>query len=86
MQTFVVRIWKPAEDEPFGPPALRGVVEQAGSGGQQAFSGEDELLELLRAGLAHEQEDGDRREEHRVGDHEDEDRLRRDADDPPAHT
>jgi hypothetical protein len=48
METFVVRVWTPAEtraDEPF---ELHGVVEHVGSAEAHRFRGPGELLELLR--------------------------------------
>ena len=46
METFVVRMWVPAEAEP-GQDALRGVVEHVASGRKLAFEGGRELLAFL---------------------------------------
>jgi hypothetical protein len=57
METFVVRVWTPAEtraDEDF---ALHGVVEHVGSSESSPFSGPQELLEALRAELETKEED-----------------------------
>ena len=58
METFVVRLWAPVEGDgcqpgvyqPGGPP-LHGVVEHVGRNGSETFSGDRELVLLLRAGL-----------------------------------
>lgn len=58
METFVVRLWAPVEGDgcqpggrqPGGPP-LHGVVEHVGGDRSETFSGERELVLLLRTGL-----------------------------------
>jgi hypothetical protein len=48
METFVVRVWTPADaGEPVG---LHGIVEHVGSGEQRRFRGPEELLTALSAG------------------------------------
>lgn len=49
METYVVRIWRPAETEAAPPASLRGVVQHIGSLEQHAFVDEEQLLVLLRA-------------------------------------
>ncbi len=53
METFVVRVWTPADREEVvgGSLVLHGVVEHAGSGRQQRFRSDTELLTLLRGRL-----------------------------------
>ena len=53
METFVVRLWAPVEADgcPLGGPPLHGVVEHVGRAGSETFSGDRELVVLLRAGL-----------------------------------
>jgi hypothetical protein len=51
MQTFVVRIWVPAEAEP-GHDVLRGVVEHVPSGRKLAFEDRSELLAFLATGAS----------------------------------
>jgi hypothetical protein len=48
VETFVIRIWTPAEHD--GDPqgyGLRGFVEHVGSGKREAFRGAGELLAFL---------------------------------------
>ncbi len=53
METFVVRVWVPAEGEETEEPArMRGSVNHVGSGSSDPFRGIDELLALLRSGIA----------------------------------
>jgi hypothetical protein len=54
VETFVVRVWKPAGDEPAstGSDELRGVVERPGGVLLQPFQSAQELLEALRAAVA----------------------------------
>jgi hypothetical protein len=59
MKTFVVRVW-PGSDGDGGtdaslgdtPADLRGIVRQVTDGSEVAFTGSDELLQLLRAPAA----------------------------------
>lgn len=54
METFVVRVWQPAEGgaSEESESILRGVLEHVGSGDSDHFQGEEQLVELIRAGLA----------------------------------
>ncbi len=53
METFVVRVWRPAIDEVEGaPPPLTGVVEHIGTGRSDRFQGVDGLAELIASALA----------------------------------
>jgi hypothetical protein len=54
METFVVRVWRPAEGQGAGgaPGELRGIVLHPSSGVETPFSSEEELLRTLRAGGA----------------------------------
>jgi hypothetical protein len=48
METFVVRIWIPADSQAGrAPDVLRGCVEHVQSGGGATFSSQDELLASL---------------------------------------
>ena len=48
METFVVRIWIPADSEAgHAPDVLRGFVEHARSGGRASFSSGEALLASL---------------------------------------
>lgn len=52
MESFVVRIWVPAEAESRGVPfRLLGFVEHVGAGRPVSFRGRDELLALVEAGV-----------------------------------
>jgi hypothetical protein len=54
VETFVVRVWKPAGDEPAGAGSeLRGIVERPGGLLVQPFHTAQELLDALRAAVAH---------------------------------
>jgi|RhiMetdeSRZDD1v2_1073273.scaffolds.fasta_scaffold92907_2 hypothetical protein len=50
METFVVRVWRPAEGQGAGgaPDDLRGIVLHPSSGIETPFSSEAELLKALR--------------------------------------
>ena len=48
METFVVRVWTPAETRADEPLELHGVIEHVGSAEAQRFRCPGELLELLR--------------------------------------
>jgi hypothetical protein len=52
METFVVRLWIPAEDEQEAAEPLRGILERVGAADSTPFRGGEQLLQLLRAGLA----------------------------------
>jgi hypothetical protein len=52
METFVVRLWVPAEDEQEPAEPLHGVLERVESAEATPFSGGEQLLQLLRAGIA----------------------------------
>ena len=57
METFVVRIWIPADSQAGrAPDVLRGCVEHVQSGGGATFSSGDELLASLALLLAAERE------------------------------
>jgi hypothetical protein len=48
METFVVRVWVPADAEAGRPPdVLRGFVQHARNGGGASFASGDELLASL---------------------------------------
>lgn len=48
METFVIRLWTdPAETDEAGPPRLRGVAHQVGTGTTIRFRTTDELIEFL---------------------------------------
>ena len=52
METFVLRVWTPASGNPGADAtSLHGLVEHVRSGDSTPFTGEEELLRLLRAGL-----------------------------------
>lgn len=53
MQTFVVRIWSPADGTPVEShgPTLRGTVEDVSSGRSVPFRNETELAGLIRTFL-----------------------------------
>ena len=52
VETFVIRIWTPAErDDDPQRYRLRGLVEHVGSGEREAFRGAGELLALLEVRL-----------------------------------
>ena len=48
METYVVRVWTPAPEEPEGATGLRGEVEHPRTGHRQAFTSVDDLAEALR--------------------------------------
>lgn len=52
METFVVRIWRPADDEIEPVPFLRGTVDCVRTGTSDSFRRDEELLGLLRVQLA----------------------------------
>lgn len=53
MQTFVVRLWTPAQGEIRPEPlALRGIVEHVGFAGPVPFQEREELLRLFERALA----------------------------------
>lgn len=49
METFVVRIWQPADDVP--ATGLHGTVEYVRSATSRPFSGSDELLQIIESEL-----------------------------------
>ena len=52
VETFVIRIWTPAErDDDPQRYRLRGLVEHVGSGERDAFRGAGELLAILESRL-----------------------------------
>jgi hypothetical protein len=52
METFVIRLWTPAElEDATEPRHLRGIVEQVRVGERRTFRDGSQLLALLRAGL-----------------------------------
>jgi hypothetical protein len=59
VKTFVVRLWVAEDAETRASPGLRGVLEHADSGHSRPFTGGEQLLELLLAGLAAEATAGD---------------------------
>ena len=53
MDTFVVRVWRPSQDEAAdSKPALRGVIARPGSREPEPFRNEEELLTTLRKAVA----------------------------------
>ena len=55
VETFVVRIWTPADrDQPTAGPlqGLRGIVEHVGSGSNAAFQDAEQLLDLIGTRIA----------------------------------
>lgn len=50
METFVVRIWQPADEVSVGE--LHGTVEYVRGAGARTFSGRDELVDIIEAQLA----------------------------------
>jgi hypothetical protein len=48
VETFVVRIWIPDDERRAAPLPLRGVMQHVGSDEPTPFSGDAELVELLR--------------------------------------
>ncbi len=49
METFVVRIWQPADEATAA--GLHGTVEYVRSATSRAFSGSDELLQIIESEL-----------------------------------
>jgi hypothetical protein len=47
VQTFIVRVWVPAEAQRPSPEDLRGIVEHVGSGRSAAFGDAAELVAFL---------------------------------------
>jgi hypothetical protein len=52
METFVVRIWRSADDEMETTRCLRGTVDCVRTGASDSFRRDEELLGLLRVQLA----------------------------------
>ena len=50
MQTFIVRVWKPAEGQVPPESSPRGKVSHVESGRTSSFAGSDELVAFLAAG------------------------------------
>ena len=50
MQTFVVRVYRSAQDEPPDDDRLRGVVEEIATRSQATFHSSAELMSILRQG------------------------------------
>jgi hypothetical protein len=61
VETFVIRVWKPAEPEPDGPQTLRGLVERVRDGERHPFESGPGLLALLENALS--ATEGERRHE-----------------------
>jgi len=58
VETFVVRVWRPAAEEVDVPTTpLRGVVEHVGTGRSDPFQGTERLAELIAAALPHHDHD-----------------------------
>jgi len=49
MQTFIVRVWTPADDQVPPESSLHGKVSHVESGRTSSFAGSDELLAFLAA-------------------------------------
>ena len=61
METFVVRVWRPAAEEVDRPTTpFTGVVEHVGTGRSDPFQGTQRLAELIAAALAASQSQGER--------------------------
>jgi hypothetical protein len=52
METFVVRVWTPAEPEGEGTRPLRGLLERVRDGERVRFDGGLELIRQLEAAVA----------------------------------
>lgn len=53
METFVVRVWTPAEGpDDGGPPVLRGFVEHVRAGERRRFDGGEALLAFVEHAVA----------------------------------
>ncbi len=68
METFVVRLWVPAEEfevEAHGTPVLHGTVEHVRRTAAAPFKDDNELLGLLRAGFESAREPGNHPESRR---------------------
>lgn len=52
METFVIRVWTPAEPERAGEPTLCGLVEHIRDGERRPFEGGSALLAYLQAATA----------------------------------
>lgn len=51
METFVIRVWTPAEPEHDGASGLRGLVEHVRLGERRPFDGGTELLAFLETAV-----------------------------------
>jgi hypothetical protein len=59
MESFVIRVWTPAEQERIASARdLRGLIEHIGSGERDAFRGAGELLAFLETRLGAKPEPG----------------------------
>jgi hypothetical protein len=67
METFVVRLWISAEGEQEAAEPLHGILERVGSADSMPFRGGEQLLQLLRAGLALDPDARTAREQRREG-------------------
>ena len=56
MQTFIVRVWTPADGQPMTHGGLHGKVSHVETGQVSSFAGSDELLAFLAAARASEAE------------------------------
>jgi hypothetical protein len=52
METFVVRVWTPAEPEGEGAQPLRGLLERVRDGERRRFDGPLELIRELESAVA----------------------------------
>lgn len=52
METFVVRVWRPADDDLETTRCLRGTVDCVRTGASDSFRRDEELLGVLSAQLA----------------------------------
>jgi hypothetical protein len=52
MDTFIVRLWVPAESDGVSAGAVHGMVQHVATGRRSPFTGPDELIALLGDGRA----------------------------------
>lgn len=57
METFIVRVWTPADGQPVAEAGLHGEVEHVGTGGARRFDRAEDLLAFLAASSAVDRQD-----------------------------